>query len=121
MNKTIILKAHRISKGKAKGEALVTSQPLNLLGGLDPDTGKVVERGHEIEGKSVAGKILVFPHGKGSTVGPWYFYAMCKRGNAPKAIINTKAEGVVAVSAIIADIPMVDELERRVEKLERKE
>lgn len=62
-------------------------------------------------GQSVAGKILVFPTGKGSTTGSWQFYAASKRGHAPKGIINLKAEGVVAVIAIITGMPMVHEPE----------
>jgi uncharacterized protein len=78
---------------------------------MDPDTGIIREPGHELEGQSVAGKILVFPTGKGSTTGSWQYYAAFKRGNAPRGIINVKAEGVVAVSAIITGTPMVHQLE----------
>jgi predicted aconitase with swiveling domain len=83
--------------------------PISFTGGMDPDTGTIREPGHNLEGRSVAGKILVFPSGKGSTTGSWQFYAAYKRGSAPKGIINVKAEGVVAVSAIITGIPMVHE------------
>jgi len=65
-----------------------------------------------LEGQCVAGKILVFPTGKGSTTGSWQYYAAFKRGNAPKGIINASAEGVVAVSAIITGTPMVHKLEK---------
>ena len=68
---------------------------------MDPDTGVIREPGHDLEGQSVAGKILVFPYGKGSTTGSWQFYVAFKRGAAPVGIINRQAEGVVAVSAII--------------------
>jgi predicted aconitase with swiveling domain len=78
---------------------------------MDPGTGIIREKGHELEGQCVADRILVFPTGKGSTTGSWQFYAAYKRGNAPKAIINRKAEGVVAVSAIITGTPMVHGLE----------
>ena len=60
----------------------------------------------------MAGKILVFPAGKGSTTGSWQYYAAFKRGVAPKGIINVKAEGVVAISAIITGTPMVHELQQ---------
>jgi len=112
VNQKIRLKAKPISKGKAEGEAIVTKMPISITGGLNPYTGKIVEKGHELEGQSVVGKVLVFPHGKGSTAGPWQFYVAYKRGNAPKAIINVKAEAVVAVSAIITNTPMVHKLEK---------
>ncbi|MEM1562623.1 MAG: DUF126 domain-containing protein [Candidatus Bathyarchaeia archaeon] len=112
MSQRIVLRAKPVSKGRAEGEAIVTRMPISITGGLNPYNGKIVERGHELEGQCVAGKILVFPHGKGSTTGPWQFYVAYKRGNAPKAIINVKAETVVAVSAIITSTPMVHLLEK---------
>ena len=108
----IKIKARSVTAGVVEGEAIVSQMPISFTGGMDPDTGMIREPGHDLEGRSVAGKILVFPTGKGSTTGSWQFYAAFKRGNAPKGIINVKAEGVVAVSAIITDTPMVHELER---------
>lgn len=105
------IKAKRVAPGIARGAALVTRMPISFTGGVNPDTGIVREPGHELEGQSIAGKILVFPFGKGSTTGSWQFYATYKRGNAPVGIINVKAEGVVAVSAVITGTPMVHELE----------
>ena len=107
----MIIKAKPVTKGVAEGEAIVTRMPISFTGGMDPDSGVIREPGHELEGRSVAGKILVFPTGKGSTTGSWQFYAAFKRGNAPIGIVNVKAEGVVAVSAIITGIPMVHEPE----------
>jgi predicted aconitase with swiveling domain len=109
--KMIKIKAKPITGGTAEGEAIVSRMAISFTGGMDPDTGIIREPGHELEGQSVAGKILVFPTGKGSTTGSWQYYAAFKRGNAPRGIINVKAEGVVAVSAIITGTPMVHELE----------
>lgn len=97
-----------ISKGKAKGEIIVSKDPISFLSGVDPETGIVMEKGHAIEGRSIAGKVLVFPHGKGSTVGSYIVYALKKNGRAPAAIVNNEAETIIATGAIIADLPMVD-------------
>ena len=105
------LKGRTISKGKGEGEALVTSQPISFYGGVDPNTGVVIEKGHELQGQSVKGKILVFPTGKGSTVGSYTLYRMKKNGTAPAAIINKECETVVAVGAIISEIPCVDKVD----------
>ena len=105
------MKAKPVTAGIAEGEAIVSHMAISFTGGMDPDTGIIRESGHELEGKSVAGKILVFPTGKGSTTGSWQFYAAFKRGHAPKGIINVKAEGIVAVSAIITGTPMVHQME----------
>ena len=107
----MMIKAKPVTGGVVEGEAIVSRMAVSFTGGMDPDTGIIREPGHDLEGQSVAGKILVFPTGKGSTTGSWQYYAAFKRGNAPKGIINVKAESVVAVSAIITGTPMVHELE----------
>jgi len=107
----MIVKGRIIARGYAKGPALVTMQPISFLGSVDPKTGIVIEKGHELEGKSVAGRILVFPRGKGSTVGSYMMLQLKKNGVAPLAIINLEAETIIAVGAIISKIPMLDMLE----------
>ncbi len=105
------LKGRKIFGGKTGGEALVTKDGISFYGGIDPETGNVVEKGHELEGQSVAGKVLVFPEGKGSTVGSYVMYNLKKRGKAPAAIINAECETIVAVGCIISEIPCVDKVD----------
>ena len=100
--------ARSIFSGQTRAPALVTSQAISFFGGVDPDTGMVVERGHELEGQCVAGKVLVFPTGKGSTVGSYTLYRLKHNGKAPAAIINVQCETITAVGCIIAEIPCVD-------------
>jgi len=110
------LTGRRIFKGKIEGEALVTSQSISFYGGVDPDTGTVVEKGHELEGQSIKDKVLVFPSGKGSTVGSYVIYQMAKTGTGPKALILKDCEAIVAVGCIISDLPCIDQID--VEKIE---
>jgi predicted aconitase with swiveling domain len=105
------LKGRIIYKGKAEGEALVTTMPISFYGGVDPNTGVVIEKGHELNGVSIKGKILVFPQGKGSTVGSYTLYRLKKNGVAPAAMINKETETIVAVGAIISEIPFVDKVD----------
>ena len=105
------LKGRIISKGVAEGTALTTSQPISFYGGVDPETSVIIEKEHELEGKEVRTKILVFPNGKGSTVGSYTLYRMKKNGTAPAGIINKECETVVAVGAIISGIPCVDKID----------
>ncbi|MCW3983268.1 MAG: DUF126 domain-containing protein [Candidatus Bathyarchaeota archaeon] len=105
------LKGRIIYKGKAEGEALVTSMPISFYGGVDPNTGEVIEKGHELQGQSIKGKVLVFPQGKGSTVGSYTLYRLKKNGVAPAAMINKETETIVAVGAIISEIPFVDKID----------
>lgn len=100
-----------IKAGNAEGVALVSTEPVSFFGCIDPDTGVVTEKGHVLEGKSVKDTVLVFPSGKGSTVGSYALYRLKKNGAAPAAIINSECEPIVAVGAIISDIPCVDKID----------
>ena len=104
------LHGRTIYKGIAQGETLVTSMGISFFGGVDPDTGVIVETGHELEGQSISGKVLVFPTGKGSTVGSYTLYRLKRNDLAPAAIINAQCETITAVGCIIAEIPCVDQI-----------
>ena len=104
------LEGRKIYKGTASGSALVTSMAISLYGGVDPDTGVVVEKGHELEGIAITDRILVFPTGKGSTVGSYTLYRLKMAGRAPKAIINAECETITAVGCIISEIPCIDQI-----------
>ncbi|HYF82425.1 MAG TPA: DUF126 domain-containing protein [Clostridia bacterium] len=106
-----IIKGRKVIGGKAKGEALVTSEPICFLGGIDVKTGQVTEVGHPLYGKSIAGKILVFPTGKGSTGGSYLIYEAASNGVGPAAMINYNVEQVTAIGCIIAEIPLIDQAE----------
>ena len=106
----MILEGRIIKYGNVEGEAIVSNQPIGFFGGVDPNSGLVIEKGHPLEGKNISGKILIFPTGKGSTVGSYVLYRMKKNGVAPIAIINEECEPIVAVGAIISDVTCVDKI-----------
>jgi predicted aconitase with swiveling domain len=100
-----------ISPGKVEAEAIVSDEPIGFYGGIDAKTGEVIEKGHQLEGESVTGKVLVFPCGKGSTVGSYVIYGLQRNGVGPVAIVNQETETIVATGAILAGIPCVDGIE----------
>ena len=103
----MILQGRSISKGRAEGKVLKLQGALSFLGGVDASTGEVkVENGG-----NVADRILVFPRGKGSTVGSFVMYDLKVHGKAPAAVINSSAETIVATGAVISSIPMVDSVD----------
>jgi len=104
----LIGKGRSVSKGRAVGEALVSRQAISFYGGVDARTGEVIERGHELEGRSVKERILVFPRGRGSTVGSYVIYSLAVNRVAPRALVNEQTETIVATGAILAGIPCVD-------------
>ena len=105
------LSGRTIQPGKAVGQALVSDMMISFFGGVDPETGVVLDKGHDLEGQCIANKILVFPTGKGSTVGSYTIYRLAKAGKAPKAIINQECETITAVGTIIAEIPCIDQID----------
>ena len=111
MNPTLTLKGRPIVPGRVKGVALVSNKPISFLGDVDADAGKIIKENHDLYGKSIKNVILCFPHGRGSTVGSFVLYRLAKNGLAPKAIVNSIADPVVVVGAIIANIPMVDRID----------
>ena len=108
----VTLEGRAVVGGEAEGELLCTSQPISFYGGVDPDTGEVRDRTHELFGQNIAGKVLAFPSGKGSTVGSYVLYALRRNGVAPCALLVERADPVVAAGAVIAGIPMIDGIER---------
>ena len=105
------MKGRTISPGKAEGVAIVSKEPIGFYGGIDIKTGIVIEKGHPLEGKSVKDRILVFPNGKGSTVGSYVIYGIKKNGVAPAGIINKETETIVATGVILAGIPCIDQID----------
>jgi hypothetical protein len=106
----MILRGRKVVGGTAQGEALVSKDPVSFYGGVDPDTGVITEPGHACYGKSISGRVFVFPTGKGSTVGSYVIYRMKKQGTAPVAIINIETEPIIATGCVIAEIPLIDKI-----------
>lgn len=102
-----VLTGRKIVKGKTSGVAVVTGEAISFNGGVDNMTGIVTEPGHELEGVNIAGKVLVFLTGKGSTGGSYKIYDMVSRGTAPLAFVQVTPEPITTIGAIIGAIPVV--------------
>lgn len=112
MKNETVLKCHKIVGGKGEGEALVSHEPMCFYL-TEPETGKIREKTHRLYGESVAGKVLVFPSGKASSVVQIDgLFKLVSNGAAPKALIVKDVETVLVVSAFIANVPLVDKLEK---------
>lgn len=103
-----------VIEGVVKGEAIVSNQPFGFFGGVNPATGVVIDKWHELYGQNISGKVMVYPEGRGSTVGAAIILELTRTNNAPAAIINTKIETITAAGGLLAkkfydkDIPMID-------------
>lgn len=106
------LKCHKIIGGYGEGEALVSHEPICFYL-TDPKTGVVREKTHELAGKNIANKVLIFPSGKASSVVQIDgLFKLASHNLAPRAMIVKDVETVLIVSAFIAKVPLVDRLEK---------
>lgn len=112
MTEKLRFSSHTISPGAVEGEALISVEPV-LFYKTDSATGIITEKGHVLEGRSVSGKILIFPSGKGSSVVQADgMYCLSRDGTAPKGLIVQELDTVLVSCAIIMEMPMVDRVER---------
>ena len=107
----MLLQGKTIVPGEIRAYSTISLSPISFLGDIDPKTGKIVEKNNLLFNQSIAGKVFVFPYGKGSTVGSYVIYQLRKNGMGPVAIINNQAEAIIAVGAIISDIPMIHKID----------
>jgi predicted aconitase with swiveling domain len=98
-----ILVGRPVVAGSAAGTALVSREPLSFWGGLCPHTGEIIDRRHERAGAIVAGRVFVFPQGKGSSTSSATLMESIKTGVAPAAIINLKVDPILALGSIVSD------------------
>jgi len=96
-----------IVKGKAKGTIMKSNNPINFLGAVDKKTGLVRDENHDLFQKSVKDKILIFPHGIGSSVGAYTIYSLKSNHSAPLAMVCQKADLTTASGCALANIPLV--------------
>lgn len=99
-----------IAEGSAEGEVLISPEPISFYGAVDTATGEFIEEDHHLTGENIAGKVLIFPKGKGSTVGSYVIYGLAQEGTAPAAIVNHETETIVATGAILGEVPCIDEV-----------
>ena len=111
-NKPIVLTGRCVVDGVAEGEAFVTSQTISGFGGIDPMTGTITERRHEMVGKSFAGKVLVFRGAKGSSGWASNFQTARLAGAGPVAVIFKELTTKMALGAVVMRVPAMTDLDR---------
>jgi predicted aconitase with swiveling domain len=98
-----LLQGRCVVAGTAAGPALVSAQPISLWGGLDPRTGEIIDRRHDRTRQVVTGRVLLYPHGRGSSTGSAILLEAIRAGTAPAAIVNLATDPIAALGAIVAD------------------
>ncbi len=110
--KKIILHGRKVYEGCAEGEALVTKEMISGWGGIDPNTGTIIERRHELCGKSFKDKILVFPGAKGSSGWAKAFQGARLAGSAPKAMLFNIMNTKIALGVVVVHSPAMTDFDR---------
>lgn len=109
------INCRKIVEGKAEGKVILSKNPINFLAMVNLATGKITDQSHDLFNTSLKDKILVFPHSIGSSVGAYSIYALKTNNLGPKGIICTvKADIITASGCAIANIPVVDRLEKNI-------
>ncbi len=112
MPEPVVLRGRPVVRGRAEGAALVADATLSFWGEVDPVSGTVIGKGHPLEGRSLAGRVLVIRSTRGSSATPMVLNLAKLEGTAPAAFINVEVDSLAALGAIVNRIPMITELER---------
>ncbi len=113
-----LLKGKGYTSGIVEGEVIVSKMPFGFWQGIDSATGKVIDKRHDLIGKSIKNKVFVYPYGRGSTANSGVFVDAVWKGNAPAAIINVRTEPMIIVSAILGEelfgvkTPVIDNMDK---------
>jgi predicted aconitase with swiveling domain len=112
MAEQIEIRCRGLVKGKAEGEALVAQATLSFWGEVDPMSGRIIARGHPLEGECLGGRVLVIHSTKGSSATPLVMGLAHQEGNAPKALVNTDVDCLAVLGCVVNRIPMVTDLKQ---------
>lgn len=108
----LVLQGRKVVGGVVEGEALVTRDTISGWGGINPQTGTIIESRHELRGQCFAGKILVFPGAKGSSGWSAFFHMAKLRGKAPAGLLFNTMTTKAALGAVVMRVPAVTDLDR---------
>jgi uncharacterized protein len=97
------VEARLLVPGSARGEAVVLEEPLSLWGGMDPATGRVIDRRHPQLGRELAGKVLVMPSGRGSSSSSSILAEAIRAGTAPAAVLLHEPDPIIVLGAVVAE------------------
>ena len=108
----IVIRGRKVVGGVAEGEAITTNETISGWGGIDSNTGTIIERRHELVGQSFKDKVLVFPGAKGSSGYSHFFHLARVSGAAPKAMLFNKMTTKAALGAVVTRVPTMSDFDR---------
>jgi predicted aconitase with swiveling domain len=94
--------AQAYAPGEADATALVLAAPLSFWGGIDAETGRIIDHSHPDRGETITGRILVMPGGRGSSSSSSVLAETIRRGTGPAAIVLSIPDPILTVGALVA-------------------
>ena len=107
---SIKIKGRVITKGDVQAKAIVAKSPISFTY-VDPATGIVLDKTHDLYGQSIKDKILVLPGLKGSAMQPFSLCQLVRNGIAPRGLVALDADLRLIVAAMYCEIPLMDKME----------
>lgn len=98
----VVISVEVLAGGDAEGPILRLDQPISFWGGVDGQTGEIIDPAHPQCGVRVAGSILVMPHGRGSSSSSSVLAELLRIGAGPAAIVLDEADAILVGGAVVA-------------------
>lgn len=98
----VVTEVRPLLSGRARGEVLRLDEPLSFWGGVDPGTGRIIEKSHPQFGELLAGRILAMSHGRGSSSASSVLAETLRQGHGPTAIVTSEPDSILLVGAVVA-------------------
>ncbi|KWC64234.1 aconitase X swivel domain-containing protein [Burkholderia ubonensis] len=120
-----VLSGDTLVAGNAFADVLVLDEPLSFWGGYDSAAGRIIDRGHPLVGASLAGRIMVMAHAKGSSSSSSVLAEAVRNGTGPVGIVLKERDLIISIGAIVAaelyaiEVPVVCVAERAYDAIVR--
>ncbi len=99
----VIVSGRAVVPGEAVGVVLRSYRTISLWGGIDPETGRIIDPRNDRCGASLAGRVFVFPGEKGSSTGSAVLLELVRREIAPAALVTGSIAPVAALGSVVAE------------------
>jgi predicted aconitase with swiveling domain len=93
--------AQVLVSGTAEGAVIGTDTMISFWGGVDPASGRVIDRRHPLHGQTLTGKVFVLPKGKGSSTGSAVLLDALVAGHAPAGILLNRVDEIISLGVVV--------------------
>lgn len=88
--------------GCARAGKFALDKPLSFWGGYDSEAGRIIDPTHPQTGLSLAGRIMVMAHAKGSSSSSSVLAEAIRNGTGPVGIVLKERDLIISLGAIVA-------------------